>query len=148
MLNYSQFNYASIQAVVFMAEGSQFSQPNLLATILGRYAGRFDGPVQALPLPDDAPPEIPRVILQSRDGVFKVQAGLTRVDSFWIATQQPTNQSPGLSCVEVLEHYIRASQLPLRVGRLALVITRVAELSNPAQSLIDRFCNRCSDKVL
>lgn len=140
MIRYSQFNLNSVQAVVYTPNGSRFSQTSVLASVLGRYPDRFNGPVQALPLPDDAPAEIPRVILQSTNGMYKLQAGPARIDSFWMATQG-ANPDQAFSCTEVLEHYVRTAEPPLRVGRVALVLTRTTDDANPAQSLIERFCN-------
>jgi hypothetical protein len=47
-----------------------------------------------------------------------------------------------LECAEVQERYVEA--MGLRVGRLALIVYRVCPVANPAQALIDRFCNEAS----
>lgn len=140
MLRACDFSTVIFQATIFTPNISAFSTPKLLATILGKYAQIYDGPVQALPLPEGAPPEFPRVILQSNDGVFKLEAYPTRINSF-------STQSIGIkvnsedvfnSCVEVLEHYVR--EVETSVDRIALVLTRVFKIEKPAQSLIEKFC--------
>lgn len=87
--------------------------------------------------------EVPRIILQSKDGRFKFHASPARIDSFWSVGRDADSDPVGL-CVEVLEHYVRTIEMapPLHVGRLALVLTRMADGEpNPTQVLINRFCH-------
>lgn len=134
------FAISQVQAVIYTPEADQFSQADTLATILSRYASRFNGPVQALPLPPNAPPGLPSLILTSSDNAFKLQAGPARIDSFWGRTPGG-NADDALSCIEVLDHYVRNTGKPPRIGRVALVITRIADHKSPARELIERFCN-------
>jgi hypothetical protein len=138
MVRYSQFMIATVQAVLFTPDASQFSQANVISTILTRYAARYNGELQALPLPDNAPPEIYRVVLQSSDRTYKLQASPARIDSFWDG-MTGADQGEAFSGIEVLEHYVAAA--PVRVGRLALIVTRIADDNNAPQTLIERFCN-------
>lgn len=140
MLTYLSFSIYQVQAVIYTPETEQFSQAAVLGTILNRYASRFDGPVQALPLPPGAPPELPQLILTSSDGGFKLQAGPTRTDSFW-ARIPGRREEDAFSCIEVLDHYVRSVEKPLRIARVALVITRIADHENPADELVRRFAN-------
>jgi hypothetical protein len=141
MITHSQFRLVSVQAVIFTPDASQFTQSNVLSVVLQKYAARFNGPIQSLPLGDEAPAEIPRVVLQSADGVFRLQAGPSRVDSFWTIGKD-SNESDAFKCTEVLEHFVKGSQVTLRVGRTALIINRILETSDSAQMLIDRFSNK------
>lgn len=141
MLKASDFFTVIFQTTIFTPDVSAFSAPKLLATILGKYAQRYNGNVQALPLPEGTPPEFPRVILQSSDGAFKLEASPARVNSFLmqpIESQVASEEGIVTSCVEVLEHYVRETEM--QVNRLALVLTRVYKTENPAQLLIERFC--------
>ena len=111
MLRAKDFRLISVQASIFLLDTKSFSQSAFLAAMLGRFAARYDGAVQALPFQDDVPAEIPRVILQSQDGQWKLQAALNRIDSFWFASNLST-ESIGITaqCVEVLQYYIQSSQ--------------------------------------
>jgi hypothetical protein len=140
MPTYLPFYINQVQAVIYTPEADQFSQAATLATILNRYASRFDGDVQALPLPPNAPSELPRLILTSKDNAFKLQAGPARIDSFWASTPGG-KEDDAFSCIEVLDHYLRNTEKPPIIGRVALVITRIADHKNPARELIERFCN-------
>ena len=140
MVTSEHFRTSSIQGVLFTPDASQFSQTSILATVLGQYASVYDGRVEAWPIPDEAPAEFPRLVLQSKDGTFKLQASPGRIDSFWIAQEEDHGANP-LTCIEVLEHYLRSTKPALQIGRLALVTKRFALEDNPAQTLIERFCN-------
>src|SRR5215204_5197191 len=101
MVTSAQFNFSLIQGVLFTPDPSQFSQTSILATVLGQYASLYNGPVQALSLPDDVPEEIPRLVLTSKDERFKLQASPTRIDSVWIA--QENEEFPGFApCLDAL----------------------------------------------
>lgn len=140
MLKAQDFSTAVYQATIFTPDTSVFSAPKLLATILGKYAHRYNGSVQALPLPENIPLEIPRVILQSSDGLFKLEASPARVNSLFMQNVESLVEPKDLfsTCFEVLEHYVENTNM--QVDRLALVLTRVHETENPAQVLIERFC--------
>jgi hypothetical protein len=145
MVRWQEFTLELVQAAILL-RGQEFSAARAVATILPRYSERFDGDMQVLPLPADAPPEIPRVVLQSGDGRWRLSMGPTRIDSVW-------NNKPGTAradlgemtqeCSEVLQRYIGEKHLP--VDRLALVIQRVCPVENPAQVLVHRFCNEASE---
>lgn len=140
MLQAQNFFTAVYQATIFTPDTSAFSAPKLLATILGKYAHRYDGSVQALPLPENIPSEIPRVILQSIDGLFKLEASPARVNSLFMQNVDSLVEPKDLFsiCFEVLEHYVKNTNM--QVDRLALVLTRVHKTENPAQVLIEKFC--------
>jgi hypothetical protein len=137
----NDFILNSVVVSIFTPDVESFSAPSILANVLGRYQARYNGGVQALPLPEDAPPEIPHVVLASKDEEWQFQASPARVNSVW---NRRNNRPEALgnmvaSCVEVSTHYVESANV--RVGRLALVLTRVFDTDNPPQELIDRFCN-------
>jgi hypothetical protein len=141
MLRAADFRLISVQASLFLLDPKSFSQSLFLAHILGRFATRYDGPVQALPLQDDIPAEIPRVILQSHDGQWKLQAALNRIDSFWFSNNDSTHDiSIANQCVEVLQFYVQ-NLSNIQVVRLGFVIGRISSPENPTKELIERFCN-------
>jgi hypothetical protein len=93
-------------------------------------------------MPGDVPAEVPRVILESPDTAWKIEAGPARTNAFWIGSN--ANEAADLSsvvvrCSEVPEAYVR--EAGVRVGRLGLLVSRACRVDNPAQVLIQRFCN-------
>ena len=140
MLKARNFFTAVYQATIFTPDTSAFSASKFLATILGKYAGFYNGTVQALPIPEDIPPEFPRVILQSKDGLFKLEASPARINSFFIQNAELKAEVDDVSdkCVEVLEYYVQETKT--QVNRLAMILTRAHKSEYPAQILVNKFC--------
>lgn len=141
MMNWQQFTLSSVQAVMFTSDHSAFVASRVVATIVRRFGEQFDGEMQVLPFPPDVPPEIPRVVLQSSDGSRQVNASPARFNCLW---KQSGNAPLRLDetvpqCVEVMEHYVRETRVS--IGRLGLVVQRTCPDENPAEALIQRFCN-------
>jgi hypothetical protein len=148
MLRSDSFRLIAVQAVIFTPDHGSFSQSSALAAVLGRYSQRFNGPVQALPLPEDVPVEVPRVLLQSSDHSWRLQAGPARIDSFW-HLRDFSSAAPDdvvARCSEVLVHYVESTHAA--VARLALVVTRAFQISEPARLLVSHFCNEASQQKL
>jgi len=142
-LRAGDFRLTAVRLVAFTPNLVDFNPSALLAAVLAKYAKRFDGNVQALPLPEDAPPDFPRVQLASSNGVWGFAASLSRITSSWNLQEEQGGETAGLAhvvtcCREPIDHHMRENDV--RVGRLGLVITRVCRVETPAQTLIDRFC--------
>jgi len=136
-----------VQGSIFTPEHSGFSSGKAVGTVLASFRDRFDGEMQVLPLPSEVPPEIPRVILQSGDGQWRLSMAPARIDSGWQAKPPAVAlslESAAGECTEVLERYVRESHV--RVGRVGLVVHRTYSVDNPAQTLIQRFCNESSQR--
>jgi hypothetical protein len=139
----SNFRLASVQAVIFTPDTEVFAPQRVLTSILTYPDGPYDGPVTSLPLPPDFEPTAPRIVLQSADQRWRVQAGPARIDSFWSgqATLTVASEFARLAekCSAVLDHYVHETDV--RVSRLALVVVRACPVPHPAQILINRFCS-------
>ncbi len=85
---YLESNLTRLQAVLFI-KSLDLSNPLSLAVFLKEDKGLpFDGPETVLPVPADAPLEIPRIILKSSDGVFNCNVSANRIDLFFNETGQ------------------------------------------------------------
>lgn len=144
---WQQFTLDSFQTAIFTPDCSVFAAGRVVATILRRFGETFDGEMQALPLPSDVPPEVPRVVLQSSDGQYRLHAAPARIDSFWSAVAAKPGATLDLvkHCAEVHEHYVR--ETGVRVARLGFILRRIYPIENPAQALIERFCNAASQQA-
>jgi hypothetical protein len=133
------FVVARVQVVAFPTE-RQLPPNKVIATLLTKYADRFNGDLLALPLPQDIPAEVPRAILQSSDQRFRFEIALSRLSSQWQRLDDETTNFEEVvsGCIDVLQYCV--NELTPRVGRLALVVTRVCPCEAPAQTLIQRFC--------
>ncbi len=145
MTTWKEFTLDTVQAVAFITDPASFSGGRAVALILQKFGDRFDGEMQALPLPASIPPEIPRIVLQSKGGSWQLNMGPARIDVIWSnksLADVPNLEAVVRQCAEVLEHYVRGAAV--KVGRLALIVNRGCRIHNPAQALIDQFCNDAS----
>jgi hypothetical protein len=148
MVTCKDFHLDLVQTAIFTPDHSAFTSGRAVGTVLAKFRERFDGEMQVLPLPTDVPADIPRVILQSQDSRWRVTMAPARIDSVW-RNLVPADASPSLGdlarqCAEVQEQYVRESGV--RVGRVALILSRICLTENPAQCLVQRFCNESSQR--
>ena len=73
MLNAQSFQMISCQAIIYTPE-LQFRANKVLAYLL-KHANRLDADPISVPIPAEAPPELPRIVLQSNDKGLSLQAG-------------------------------------------------------------------------
>ena len=139
-LTSQNFVVIGVEAIAFLSDRT-LSAPRLMATVLKTYADRFNGELQALPLPREIPAEVPRIILQSEDQQYRFEGAPARLKSSWQTTGEGKSELADIvpACVEVLAYCIR--ELNPCVGRLALVLSRVCSIAEPAQRLVEQFCN-------
>jgi hypothetical protein len=147
MVSWTDFTVQFVQTVIFTPEPSGFTTGKAVATILARFRDRFDGEMQVLPLPPEIPAELPRIVLQSADGRWRLNMGPSRIDCFW--NNKSTTPPPSLptlvrDCAEIPEYYAQESSA--RVGRVAMVVQRLFPVDNPAQMLIEQFCSESSQR--
>ena len=140
MPTWRDFSLHQAQAAIF-TPGLQFRSGVVIASLLGEYADVFDGDPLALPIPPEAPPEVPRVELRSADARYRLRAAPARLDIF----EQRISADRGVNLPEfcqlaagVINAYLEATQAV--IGRMACVITRIAEDDTPALSVARHFC--------
>ena len=138
----ADFVVDSIQTVVYTPDMT-LAASRFIASVMKYYGERYDGEIEAVPLPPNYPPDLPRVVLRSLDSVYRAEASLSRVNSIW---QRPAKLIGGVDiaelareCSNVQAEYVKSSKM--RVGRLALIVNRVLLHDDPAKTLITRFCN-------
>ena len=134
----SQFSIATVQLVAFTPERSALSPAKVLAAVMSRFSDCLNGEVQVLPIPIEAPDEIPRLELKSDDGrqLFSWSPG--RLSVACSPTDSLSVESAANGCAAILSYLYQ--QHPVAVNRLACVVNRVAKLDNPAPELVSRFC--------
>ncbi len=139
----SDFSVESLQASAFFPAGIPFVSSKAVGAVLKHFAHLFDGELQVLPIPDDVPPSVPRVILAGGNNRRRFHAGPSRVDCI-MAT--PDDVPASVSELEsIAKKYINELQLvPIRLG---LVVTRACPIEDPAKTLIAAFCNATSQSA-
>jgi hypothetical protein len=134
------FDIAECQFVLF-TPGLQFSVPRILASMLPVTGGLYDADPVVLPNTDELPPEVPRIILSSRDGQHRMQASAVRFDVFRRALPEhpgPTLTEALSTCLPIISSYVKATNAV--VERLAVVLKRIAPVDEPAKLLARHFC--------
>lgn len=143
MIKASCFEYLSYQAVVFTPE-LQLNINRVIAELVGKYSDRFNGDPVVIPIPPDAPREIPRIILKNQDESWKAQFSSTRLDIIWLRNYLKNDV---LDITDFLNYSdkIFSSYRELtktRFGRLALIINRIQKSSDPGKELASHFCKQ------
>ncbi len=136
----TEFEIISIQTTVFTPSLS-FAAPKLMTSALEKWGELFDSSPISMPLPSDAPSEIPRIILQSSTMHHKLELAPKRANLFWLR-QAETDKI-------ILEDYLCFAAGLLcdyvnivsgKVGRIAAVLNRSLIDPNPGLFLAQHFC--------
>lgn len=141
MLISKDFNEVnSIQASLFLSS-FVFSTYKILKTVIEESSEIFDGDPTVLPIPDDAPREIPRIIFKKKDNSMKLELSPLRFNFF--------RTRPGAEGeILVNEFLTTASELLSKmvknieseVVRVAVVLERFCPNEEPPSAIADHFC--------
>ena len=123
------FHVASCQATLFTPEEA-VSAVKLIKGLLPSWVSRFDQEPMVLPFGGEVPREIPRLILQSKDGARRCEIASERINLLWRKVSpdapEPTlAEFYGDASLQLVEYQ---QFLGARVGRIAAVINRYAEV--------------------
>lgn len=135
-----------LMAVIYTPEffiRDKFVLLNLFQELSGN---KFDGELFSAPIPQNAPAEIPRFVLNSQDGSWKLEVSIERTSLIYIHPELSLLNNPdaldfGNFAKQFFRSYIKKNNI--RIQRLAYVIERAAEIKNktPPQFIADTFCN-------
>jgi len=145
MISASQLSLLSVQIAVWLPNSAAFTQSRFLGSVLGNYSERYDGDPQIMPFGPEVPDDVPRIILQSKDERWKIQAGTTRIDSSRtrnihdMLDDKDTGEKAFVyqECVDVLSEYLQDTGN--HVTRVGIITSRFLQVENAAQILVDRF---------
>ncbi len=148
-LTSSSFELASCQATIFTPDGD-LAVSKVMKQLYPSLATLFDGePTILPPVPEGAPLEIPRIILESTSHEWRCEFSPARVNVYWRRTKS-TGECGALgdffgNAVEILLQY--AAQLSPRIARLAALATRFSPHEKPGLFLARHFCKDRWDKA-
>jgi len=115
---------------------------NLFQELSGK---RFDGELFSTPIPQDAPAEIPRMIIYSRDKAWKLEISLERTNIVFqqlsdFSISPPETQDFANFVSDVFKPY--KNKTTIRIQRLALVTERCLEMpgESPPQYIASTYC--------
>ncbi len=125
------FKVQKIQLALFPKNFNLVDKVKVANDLKVKTESLFDGESTILPLPIDAPLEIPRIILQSKDNSFSCNIAIPRIDFF-----QQVNEKQKFEVVK--ENYLaKAKQIysyfledpDLIIGRIGFVVDFIADLT-------------------
>lgn len=148
-LTASNFELASCQATLFTPDGD-LSVSRAMKDFYPAFIELFDGePTVLPPVPEGAPLEFPRIILDSASHEWRCELSPVRANLFWRKTKS-TKMGIELDnffrqATDMLLQY--ADRQGIRIGRLAALSTRFAEHETPGLFLARHFCRDRWDKA-
>lgn len=140
MIAPADFTTYGIQTSAFLSNGT-LRPASVLVRILQHYGEVYDGEPISIPLPTQAPSEIPSVILTSSDNALRVEVARSQVSLYW-------NRIGGAAPV-ALEELLATfadrlatifEETAEHVGRLGIVVTRQATVDDPGRVLSRKYC--------
>ena len=142
MIHADSFRALSIQCS-FFTPYVEFRPASILAYLLETVGNIFDGEPLSMPLPPDAPPQIPRIILSSKDHAHKIEVAKERANIFWFRTKE--EEDPDLRHLvdefhNILKGYV--SSINVEPARISAVLSRFTPVENPAKVLAEHFCKQ------
>ncbi len=139
MLRSTAFSTLSSKIILFTSDVA-FNQGRALTALLAGLQETFDGQVVTLPLPADAPGEIPRITLNSSDGAISLEAGPQRISILFRAKNDVIENTDGQIelALRSLEAYDKG--LHHRISRLAINLSHFLAIDDPAMVIARHFC--------
>ena len=140
MINFLEFTeIGSIQASLFITNFI-FSTSKILKTVLDHCSDQFDGDPTVLPLPDDAPMEIPRIVLERKDKSMKLEISPRRLNLFRIKSQDEDKISPKKFLGTEAELLVKLiKDIRADCERMAVVLERFCPKKEPAKDIAIHF---------
>lgn len=102
----------------------------------------FDGEPLILPIPNDAPPEIPRIILKNREETISCNLSLNRIDFVWNEKADPSRKIEEVS-EDYLDGLFNATKVLKNgfnptINRLGFIATFFVYLEESATAFLSR----------
>jgi len=137
MMNASDFTTIIYQTTAFTT-GSYPRIGLLVKSLLESFADNFPADPIVLPIPENAPREIPRLILKNGDSSRIFQLSSARIDVSFRAEQGLDISTGDNLALQFLDHLDKKFQV--RYGRLSLVVIRAFKTAHPGITLAHHFC--------
>ncbi len=148
MLEAKNFQVFSYQIALF-TPSLNFSPNKIHIALAGKYGEILNGDPVLWPIPEDAPKEIPRIILSSKDEKFKLEIANSRINLFRHRIKDENDEIKFSSFlamgISIFSDYLECTSA--KVGRIAVVTRRFLPTENPGLTLAKHFCKEsfCSD---
>ncbi len=148
-LKSKDFLPATCQATLFTPD-EQLSTNRLVRELLPHWMSRFDAEPIILPLGEQAPREIPKIICRNKSGDLSCEIASSRINIIGKNFPAGETENPDeffLIASDVFEEYVKI--LNPRIGRVAAIVNWYAKHENPGLFLARHFCTeRCHEAPL
>lgn len=140
MLQFDQFRRERLLASAFVFR-DELRADKFLAQLLERFSPVYGGQPVSIPLPPEAPPEIPSVILTSTDGSQRMDISRARVN----VARLLKDASPGDDLQPIISELadrlsLVAEVTGVTIGRLGVVLVSQLAVATPGKVLAEQFC--------
>jgi len=142
MLDFTIFKFMAVGFTPEFTISSSLKIANHVVDLLGKYVGEEP---TILPIPKDAPPELPRIVFSSPDKKWSLNISPDRTNLFFnispTSTENEINTDEFSAIAsEFFVNYQKA--LDLRVQRTAFVTERSTIRDDALAFILDRFCKK------
>lgn len=139
----AEFKICEMQLTIF-TPNIFFKKNKILKDIMESYSDKFDGDIISIPVPDDAPKEIPRVILSDNIKRYRFEIAESRTN-FRIFSRETFEIESNLKLYlnfyfQLIDKYIKSTNAI--IGRIGVVINKIIEKENSANFLVKYFLNK------
>ncbi len=145
-----EFGIVKVMGVVFTPEFNIANSMRIANVVCDLTGDRLDGEPTMLPIPPDAPAEIPRVTLSSSDRQASVSISPARTNfEFKVSDAATQSIDDHQSCCSDFSAFFSqyAQTLDLKVQRVALVTERLRVEDDVVSYVLDRFCKDSQTKA-
>lgn len=142
MLDFKTYKFLASAFTPELNISNSLKIANLVVGIIGEYVGEEPS---ILPIPQNAPPEVPRILFGSTDKKWGLNISLQRANLFYTVDPASTEErisEEEFSSVASMFFGEYQKKLTLRVQRLAFVTERSWIGDNALSYILERFCSK------
>lgn len=141
-----KFGTLSLQLVLFYPALDLKDKITLTQALRSLKSINFNGEPTVLPLPNDVPAEIPRIILRSKDQKYEMNVALNRTDILYINKDEDDEGLPTQKIAEIKDTLIKASQevhdilikgYSGSINRSAVITQQVIKLDSGSKTFLE-----------
>jgi len=137
----------SLQSAIFIPILDLTNKIGFANQLIQDTGGLFDGDPIVLPIPNDAPPEIPRIILKNKSESYSLNISQNRIDLFF-NEKSLKNNLPTRELSDVNQEFLDKTNLiirsilktsPTRVARLGFIVTLQGKIADKATAFVNKL---------
>lgn len=139
----------SLQVALFSNMMTFDSKIDYASKIIAASNGVFDGEPAILPIPNNAPPEIPRIVVKSKDEKYICNTSVNRVDLFFnpkkeLETDLDRIKNEYLSALTKIINFLNETY-KFKIFRIGNVANFIIELKESANAfIVSKYLNESS----